>query len=241
MRIGFITVSSTLPGQLEVGRRLILQASSLLSEFKRDLEISDLITNPEAVEAITRNLKGRISGAIVAVATGGTERSVEAIAANLGVPILVLANPFNNSLASSLEAYAILREQGLAIKLFYSPLDPSIVPAVKSFVQVCKAIHKLKESRLGQIGEPSPWILTSKDGDLVKERIGPEVVRLEVAELLAFAKEVDPSDAEKIAKELKSKFGAMVEPSMEDLINAARIYLAMRGIASRRGLSAITI
>ncbi|MEM2908078.1 MAG: hypothetical protein QXP65_02615 [Candidatus Hadarchaeales archaeon] len=241
MRIGFITVSSTLPGQLEVGRRLMLQASSLLSEFERDLEISDLVTNPANAETIAKDLKGKISGAIVVVATGGTERSVEVIAANLGVPVLILANPFNNSLASSLEVYAVLRERGLAVKLLYSPLDPNIVPAIKSFVRICRTIYRLRESRLGQIGESSPWILTSKGSDLIKEKIGPGVVRLEVAELLALAARADPSDAEKLAGELKSKFGGMVEPSMEDLINAARVYLAMREIASRHGLSAITV
>jgi L-fucose isomerase-like protein len=241
MGIGFITVSSALPGQLEVGRRLMPWASGLLKELESDLEVSDLITNPVAAEAIARDLEGRISGAIVAVATGGTERSVEAIAANLEVPVLILANPFNNSLASSLEAYAVLRERGAAVKLFYSPLDPSIVPAIKSFVQVCKTIHKLRESRLGQVGEPSPWILTSKDGGLIKERIGPEVIRLEVAELLALAKEVNPSEARKLAEELKGKFGVVVEPSMEDLVNAARVYLAMREILSRHDLSAITV
>ena len=241
MKIGLFTVSSTLVGQLEIGKSVALRASSLLEGIKPDLEVPDLMTSAEAAEEVTKGLAGEISGAIVVVATGGTERSIRAIATNLGKPTMILANPFNNSLASSQEAYAALREQGLAVKLFYSPLDSSIVPNAKAFVQVCKAIQKLKDCRLGQVGGPSPWILTSKDGDLIKRRIGPELIRLEVAELLDLVEKVDPGEAGGLAGELKNKFGGVVEPSEEDLMNAAKVYLAMRELASKYGLSAVTI
>jgi L-fucose isomerase-like protein len=241
MKVGLFTVSSTLAGQLEIGESVALRASSLLEGIKPDLEVLDLITNAEAAEEVAKGIVGEISGAIIVVATGGTERSIEAIATNLRKPTLIMANPSNNSLASSQEAYAALREQGQAVKLFYSPLDSSIVPNVKAFIQVCKAIQKLKDCRLGQVGGPSPWILTSKDGDLIKRRIGPELIRLEVAELLDLIKKVDPSEAEGLAGELKNKFGGVMEPSEEDLVNAAKVYLAMRHLASKYGLSAVTI
>jgi len=241
MKIGLFTVSSTLAGQLEIGKSVSLRASSLLEEIKPGLEVPDLITSAEAAEEVTKGLAGEISGAIVVVATGGTERSIRAIASNLGKPIMILANPFNNSLASSQEAYAALREQGSAVKLFYSPLDSSIIPNAKAFVQVCKTIQRLKDCRLGQVGGPSPWILTSKDGDLIKRRIGPELVRLEVAELLDLVKKVDPGEARRLAEELKNRFGGVMEPSGEDLVNAAKVYLAMRELASKYGLSAVTI
>jgi len=241
MKIGLFTVSSTLAGQLEIGKSVALRASDLLEGIKPYLEVPDLITSAETAEEVTKGLAGEISGAIVVVATGGTERSIRAIATNLGKPIMILANPFNNSLASSQEAYAALREQGAAVKLFYSPLDSSIVPNAKAFIQVCKAIQKLKDCRLGQVGGPSPWILTSKDVDLIKRRIGPELIRLEVAELLNLVKKVDLSEAAGLAGELKNKFGGVVEPSEEDLVNAAKVYLAMQELASKYGLSAITI
>jgi len=241
MKIGLFTVSSTLVGQLEIGKSVALRASSLLEGIKPDLEVPDLMTSAEAAEEVTKGLAGEISGAIVVVATGGTERSIRAIATNLGKPTMILANPFNNSLASSQEAYAALREQGLAVKLFYSPLDSSIPPNAKAFVQVCKAIQKLKDCRLGQVGGPSPWILTSKDGDLIKRRIGPELIRLEVAELLDLVKKVDSDRAKGLAEELKNKFGGVLEPSEEDLVNAAKVYLAMRKLASKYDLSAVTI
>jgi len=241
MKIGLFTVSSTLAGQHEIGKSVALRASSFLEGIKPDLEVPGLITSAEAAEEVTKGPAGEISGAIVVVATGGTERSIRTIATNLGKPTLIMANPSNNSLASSQEAYAALREQGTAIKLFYSPLDSSIIPNAKAFVQVCKAIQKLKDSRLGQVGGPSPWILTSKGGDLIKRRIGPELIRLEVAELLNLVKKVDPSEAAGLAEELKNKFGGVMEPSEEDLVNAAKVYLAMRELASKYSLSAVTI
>jgi len=241
MKVGLFAVSSTLARQLEIGKGMVLQLSSLLGEIKGDLKVPDLIMNAEAAEDATKDSRDEISGAIVAVATGGTERSIRAIVTNLGKPILILANPFNNSLASSLEAYAILREQGLAVKLFYSPLDSGIILGVKAFVQVCKAIQKLKDFRLGQVGGPSPWILTGKDGNPIKRRIGPELIRLEVAELLDLVKKVDLGEAGRLADELKDKFGEVMEPSEEDLVNAVKVYLAMRELASKYGLSAVTI
>jgi len=241
MKVGLFTVSSTLAGQLEIGKSVALRASGLLEGIKPDLEVPELVTSAETAEEVAKGLTGEISGAIIVVATGGTERSIRAIAANLGKPIMILANPFNNSLASSQEAYAALREQGAAVKLFYSPLDSSIIPNAKAFVRVCKTIQKLNDCRLGQVGGPSPWILTSKDGDLIKRRIGPELIRLEVAELLDLVEKVDPGEAGGLAGELKNKFGGVVEPSEEDLMNAAKVYLAMRELASKYGLSAVTI
>jgi L-fucose isomerase-like protein len=241
MKVGLFTVSSTLAKQDEIGKRVAMEVSSLLGEIRGDLKVSELITSANAAEDIVKGLRDEISGAIVAVATGGTERSIRAIASNLGKPILILANPFNNSLASSLEAHAILREQGLKAKLFYSPLDSSIIHSVKAFVQVCRAIQKLKDCRLGQVGGPSPWILTSKDEDYIKRRIGPELIRLEVAELLDLVKKVDPDEAEELAEKLKDKFGEVVDPSEDDILNAAKVYLAMRELTSKYDLSAITI
>ena len=241
MKVGLFTVCSTLAKQDEIGKRVAIEVSSLLGEIKGDLKVSELITSANAAEEIAKGLRDEISGAIVAVATGGTERSIRAIATNLGKPILILANPFNNSLASSQEVYAILREQGLTAKLFYSPLDSSIIDSVKAFVQVCKAIQKLEDCRLGQVGGPSPWILTSKDEDPIKRRIGPELIRLEVAELLDLVKKVDPNEAEELAEKLKDKFGEVVEPLEEDMVNAAKVYLAMKELASKYNLTAITI
>ena len=241
MKVGLFTVSSTLARQLEIGKGVALQVSSLLGEIRGDLKVPDLITSAKAAEKVTKGLRDEISGAIVAVATGGTEGSIRAIATNLGKPILILANPFNNSLASSQEAYAVLREQGPGVKLFYSSLDSSVIPEAKSFVQVCKAIHKLEDCKLGQVGEPSPWILTSKDGDLIKKRVGPELIRFEVEELLGLVKKVNPGEAEGLAEELKGKFGEVIEPSERDLVNAAGVYQAMRELISKHGLSAITV
>ena len=100
MKIRLFTVSSTFAGQLEIGKSVALRASSLLEEIKPDLEVPSLITSAEAAEEVTKGLAGEISGAIVVVATGGTERSIRAIATNLGIisiklPFLGLSEKFS--------------------------------------------------------------------------------------------------------------------------------------------------
>lgn len=238
-KIGLFTVSSTLGKQVEVGKKCRERAVKILEGLKNVLEIPNLIIDVKTAEAAVKALKDKICGGIIVVSTGGTEKLIRTISAGLNNPVLIWANPFNNSLPSCLEAYAVLKDQNLPIKIFYSAIDLSAIPKVNSFIRISKAIHRL-ESKLGCVGRPSPWILTGKSRKLTKEKIGPEIFYLELADLLNLLKEVDVNEAKKLAGEMENWFGE-IEVATDDIVNAAKIYLAMRLLILKHDLSAITI
>jgi len=184
--ISLFTVSSTLSEEKEIGKQV---REKVLSIFKgvENLEVFDLIIKVEDAEKITKKFKDKISGCIVAVATGGTERIIRIISNNIGKPVLLWANPFNNSLASSLKAFSKLR-QNIPVKIFYSELDSGILGEVKSFIRVCDTINRLKISRLGCIGEPK-WILASDNKKIIRQ-FGPEIVKMKIEYLVDAMKKV---------------------------------------------------
>jgi len=232
--ISLFTVSSTLSEEKEIGKQV---REKVLSIFKgvENLEVFDLIIKVEDAEKITKKFKDKISGCIVAVATGGTERIIRIISNNIGKPVLLWANPFNNSLASSLKAFSKLR-QNIPVKIFYSELDSGILGEVKSFIRVCDTINRLKISRLGCIGEPK-WILASDNKKIIRQ-FGPEIVKMKIEYLVDAMKKVSIDEVKDISKKLK-KFRQ--EFSEDEMTNAVRIYLAMKELISKHKLSAITI
>jgi len=241
MKIGLFVVSATLGEQLKIGRGVASKVLDILKEMEKDLKVSDLITTEEDARATAGSFRSEVCGGIVVVATGGTDGFIRTIGIHLEKPTLIVANPSSNSLPASLEAYAALKERGMPAKVSYSTLDSKMINDAKTFDRVCKTIHRLNGSRLGCVGKDEPWILTSKGGELIRERIGPKLLRFELTELLKLSKEVDSREARKIADELKNRFGEVVEPKEEDLLNSARVYLAMRELISRNGLSAIAV
>jgi len=240
-KVLLMTVSSTMKGQIEYAQEISKKIVALFEEF-RELEDIGVITSVAIADQILEHLKdSNIAGAIVVVATGGTERSIRTIARTLKKPILLIAHPYSNSLAASIEAYTSLNEDKIPIKLLYSNLDKEILNDTKKFINVCKAIHKIEHSKLGQIGAPSPWILTSKSPELIKNKLGTDIVRLEIADLFENVNKVRDDDARNIANKIKEMFGEIVEPRDEDLIKAAKIYSALKDISLKNGFSAITL
>lgn len=240
-KILLVVVSSTMGGQSELGQEVLRKVNMLFEELKEDLENVGVVTNIITADQVIERMRSNLAGAIVIVATGGTERIIKSIVRSLGRPVFLVAQPYSNSLASAIEAYSVLRDEGAPIKLVYSNLDRDILSDVVRFINVCRAIYNLNNSRLVQVGLPSPWILTSKSSDVIKSRLGVDVIKLEVSDLIEDVRRVSDDEAKSIANELKNKFGGIVEPDMDDLVKASKFYPAMKSLVSRYGASAVTV
>ncbi|MEM3832692.1 MAG: hypothetical protein QW128_03710 [Thermoprotei archaeon] len=241
-KILLIVVSSMMGYQSEIAQDVFKKVSALKEDLENvGLENAGIVTNVIAADQIVERLKSILAGAIIVVATGGTERIIKSIARSLEKPVLLVAHPSNNSLASSIEAYAVLHDEGLPVKLIYSNLDRDILHDIRKFIDICKVIYNIENSKLIQIGLPSPWILTSKNPEIIKSRFGIDVIKLEVSDLIENAKNVREDDAKNIVNELKNKFGGIIEPNMEDLVKAAEFYFAIKNLTSQYNASGITV
>jgi len=234
--IGLCIVCSTVGKQKEIGKQTKERVLKALKGVK-NIKFLGLINEIKEAKNIAKGCKNEISGCIVAVATGGTSRIIKVLAESFKKPMLIWANPFNNSLASSLEAFSQLKQKR-EVKLFYSAIQPNAINEINKFIDVCEAINKLENSRIGCIGKPTKWILNPKNRKAIN-KLGPKILELKIEELInAISRAED--EIKNIYNKLKKSFGK-IEVSERDLVNAIKVYIALKQLISKYILSAVTI
>ncbi|MCE4612654.1 MAG: hypothetical protein F7C07_02335 [Desulfurococcales archaeon] len=240
MAIGIFTVASPLQKDrvefvFSVGERI----KKFAENWGGFVKLSPIITTNADAAKQAEEFAGKIDGAIIVVLSGGTDRMIYYIASRLGVPTLVFAQQYHNSLASVREAIAALRYEGRDVIVEYARLE-DLEEVLAPYIDAHKAISELKGSRIGLVGKPEPWLLIRREPELVKTRFGVEVVDIPWEEMLETAKKADSSDVARVMSRLKSEFGN-IEVSDERLENAVRLYLAMKSLAEKYGLSAMAV
>lgn len=125
---------------------------------------------------------------LIYIRTGGTEGIFKPLLPQLQQqskrPFYLLTSGKSNSLAASMEILSYLNQQGITGEIIHGSTT-YIHHRIKVLEQVGEARSKMKECRLGLIGEPSDWLISSRfDRTIVKERLGIELVYIPMKELL---------------------------------------------------------
>ena len=174
---------------------------------------------------------------IIYVRTGGTEgiflEKLPVLKAQSGdSPIYLLTSGLSNSLAASLEILSYLRQQGLRGEVIHGS-NEYIAERIRSLAAVEKARRQLRECRLGVVGEPSDWLISSHvDAAVVKKHLGISLESIAISELLS----IMDTTPETMPQETSS-----VECIKQALPGANRIYLALRQLAQQHRLNGLTI
>ena len=207
----------------------------------------------QAVEAVTREFLGSLDTDyelkgndytdygthfldLIYVRTGGTESIFKKLLPMLQeqseTPFYLLTSGKSNSLAASMEILSYLRQQNIRGEIIHGSKD-YIVRRIEMLCQVGEARTRMKGCRLGIVGEPSDWLISSRaDKRIVKEKLGIELVDVKMEELLETIAEIPlrtsilRSDITKVA---------------EALPGAERIYHALRELVKRHNLQGFTL
>ena len=196
------------------------------------------------------------------IATGGTEEIFRTFAEALPRPVLLLSDGLHNSFAASFEIKSYLAQRGIASTLYNAPLDEnpdfytdleeslfgsgatpdSLTPSdplPKFPKSVVKAFEK---TRVGLIGGASDWLIASGiDREAVTKQFGAAFVDIPLRELEEeFV--ATPDDA----PEVRSTCARLERFLTDDrtpaqLREAARLYLALRRICTKKNINALTI
>lgn len=246
MKLGIIPVSSSIHGEeKEEILREVEKTSEKLEEFGVETILpSDYADNVGDATNILNHLQTEGADAIaVFIVTGGTENMIVESMEEVSLPIFLFGDSKNNSFAATFEAFPKLSSMGKQGKaIFREDLDEKQVRKIKRDVKVYRTIQELKQIRLGLIGNQSPWLVSSTgDFQLIEEKIGPRIVQVGLPELLEGIDGASSQKAQEIAEELLSESSEVVEPSREDVIEAARIYLGMKEITEKHDLDAVTV
>lgn len=145
----------------------------------------------------------------------------------------LLTSGKSNSLAASLEILSYLRQQGLKGEVLHGSAA-YLQERIHLLETVAKARKQLQGTRIGVIGEPSDWLISSHaDPTALMDKLGLKLLEIPMEELL---QEIRKARSE----------SAPVEVQMADKVRraypgATQIYNALQVLVGRYELGALTI
>ena len=149
----------------------------------------------------------------------------------LGMPTAVFSQPFSGHGWMYFPAW---QKAGKPVVL----LPTSDWSELDQVVALMRVGPWLRQTRILEVGRPQ-GTAAACDAKQVKERLGAEVVPVPNEQVIAAHKAIDPKAAEAEAQEhWLSKAKKIVEPKREEIINSARLYLAMKGLMATQGARA---
>lgn len=178
---------------------------------------------------------------LIFVRTGGTEGIFKTLLPQLQRqsthPIFLLTSGQSNSLAAAMEILSYLQQQGINGEILHGT-PRYIRHRIHGLLQVHLALRRLSGMRLGVIGQPSDWLISSQaDARVVRQKLGIELVDIDIREVLDnFAAQPATISASPLSPSTPP------EPKVAaTLPDAERLHAALRGIVERHRLSGFTI
>ena len=176
---------------------------------------------------------------LIYVRTGGTEgifkNELPRLLKYSKQPFYLLTSGKSNSLAASMEILSYLRQQGLKGEILQGS-NEYIKGRINTLQRVGKAMRELNHCRLGVIGEPSDWLISSlAKYRTIQDTLGIEIVNIDMDELLMLIDRVPAN----IESDLLEK--APNDTIRQSLAGAERIYEALKLIVEGYDLQGFTI
>ena len=222
MNIAIFTLTSALHDPQSV--------ASLTQEFLSSLNVPYALKGDDYSDYGTHNLD------LIYVRTGGTEGLFKQLLPQLLTcskkPFYLLASDKSNSLAAAMEILSFLRQQGLQGEILHG--SPEYIAArIQQLSRVGEEAPILNHCRLGIIGEPSDWLISSGvDRAAVKSKLGAELIDIPMRALFdtleSIPEQPAPEDSE-------------VPQIHAALPGAYRIYLALKSLAVKYKLNGLTL
>ena len=173
---------------------------------------------------------------LIYVRTGGTEGIFKKLLPTLqqqsSQPFYLLTSGKSNSLAASMEILSYLIQHHIKGEILHGA--PDYITA--RIQQLFKAVHArklLQGSRLGIIGQPSDWLISSTvDKDIIRQQLGINLIDIPIEELEETIQSVNGQS---------SKETSPVASIQRALPDAERIYTALKILVERYRLQGFTL
>ena len=222
MSIAIYTLTSKLHDEEAVG--------AVTREFLNSLEVDYEFKGSDYADYGSHSLD------LIYVRTGGTEgifkRLLSELQAKSERPFYLLTSGKSNSLAASMEILSYLRQNDFKGEIIHGKPD-YISKRIRLLEKVGEARQSLKGCKLGIIGEPSDWLISSAaDKDTVMRRLGISLVDIPMQELL---------DVIAVTPLRESNEQASADAIRNAMPVANQIYDALKTIVERYQLQGFTI
>ena len=182
---------------------------------------------------------------VIFVRTGGTEGKFKKVFPQIKGYVRLLTSGMSNSLAASMEILSFLRNNGRKGEILHGS-SMYIAQHLTTDYRVEQARKKLNGSRYGVIGAPSDWLIASDaDRDVVRNKLGIELVDITIDELLRCYDGIDTASEawHKVTDSDVYRQFASTAPQMlmKYRDGAFRLYAALQQIVDKYQLSGFTI
>ncbi len=220
------TAIYTLTSELHDEQAVSLVTHEFLSSLQVDYEL----------EGADYSSYGNHALNLIYVRTGGTEgifkRLLPSLLEKTSLPFYLLTSGKSNSLAASLEILSYLRQHHLRGEVIHG--NPTFVSRrIQQLAQVGAVQTALQGTRLGIIGKPSDWLISSDvDPEVVRQRLGIELVDIPMQELL------DAIAATPLRVTHEEAPSAAIQASLP---GATQIYDALKVLVERHSLKGLTL
>ena len=208
--------------------------AGFIAELKRAFDVCWV--TPEHIGDLTAD-----DFSVLFVATGGVEQAVTRMGGVLPQKAVLVADGLQNSLAASLEISAWLRAQGRQSEIVHGPVA-EMVQRLEALHADFQALRRLAAMRVGVVGKPSSWLIASGvDYAVAKSRWGMEMVDVSLSRLCEYFEQTSDSEAGSVAGRILRDTCSQKEATGDDVLKAARMYLALRRIVEEEKLDALTL
>ncbi len=190
---------------------------------------------PTDASAVVANLQGADGVIMFHLSGHGGGAPAEAMnqIVDAGLPTVVFSQPFSGHGWMYFPAW---QKAGKKVVLLPTS-DWSELERVSGLLRVAP---RMRQTKILVVRGPM-GTAPACDAAQVKEKLGAEVIPITVEETLQAHQEVDLAAAEEEAvKHWIEPAKAIVEPTREEIVNASRLYLAMKNLMIRHGAVAIT-
>lgn len=183
-------------------------------------------------------------------ATGETLLPLAAVCERIGLwgtPDPKLSGPVElhslvsmNHFASIIRHY--LRDQDIEFKWFFgAPGDEQLKRRFEVTVNALRALKKMSTAKIGWVGGLSPGFFNMEfQADALRERLGTEVVSMEISHLMDRAKAADSADVKRTSQELSSS-AKLVLVDQTQMDGGARLVEGMRKLVMEEGFDALAV
>jgi L-fucose isomerase-like protein len=108
-------------------------------------------------------------------------------------------------------------------------------------VKLFPVIKKMKNSRILTVFDEEGFFVNSYVINKIKEIFGTEVLQMKSEEINSYYREVDVSEAEKIKTKWIREAVKVVEPSEDEILKSAKLFLAIKKAMDDKNADAVTV
>ncbi len=173
---------------------------------------------------------------LIYVRTGGTEGIFKSLLPKLqqlsDAPFYLLTSGKSNSLAASMEILSFLKQIGIRGEIIHGS-NAYIRQRIEVLQKVGEARAQLRGCRLGVIGKPSDWLISSEaNREEIHKKLGIELLDVPMDELIATIESTPLKDTTLTSEVAKIN---------DALPGAERIYASLKEIINKYNLQGFTL